>query len=266
MSLNTATVKTQWNLREAVEGCSRFGIAGIAPWRDKLKECGVKEASTMISDHGLRVTGLCRGGMFTTEEGISDSILDDNKHAVDEAYAIGAECLVMVVGGLKPDSKDLIGARLQVEEGLFKCLEHARTSGVKIAVEPLHPMYASDRSCINTICQALDICDQLGDGIGVAIDVYHVWWDPDLESQLKRTGKNRLMAFHICDWLMDTKDLLLDRGMMGDGVINIPKIRSWIEREGYEGLNEVEIFSENNWWKKNPNEVLRTSIERLKDC
>ena len=265
MSLNTATVREQWTLTEAIEGCERHGITGIAPWRDKLQECGVKEAAELIRDHDLRVSGLCRGGMFTLENRLSDAIMDDNRQAVDEAAAIGAECLVMVVGGLQPGSKDLTGARRQVEEGLFRCLEYARSAGVKIAIEPLHPMYAADRACVNTLSQALNLCELLGDGIGVAVDVYHVWWDPELETQLERAGRERLLAFHVCDWLIETSDLLLDRGMMGDGVINIHQIRSWMEQEGYCGLNEVEIFSAGNWWKRDPDEVLEICIERLAD-
>ena len=220
----------------------------------------------MIQDRGLRVSGLCRGGMFTLEDQLSQIIIDDNKKAVDEAVAIQAECLVMVVGGLKPNSKDLIGSRRQMEEGIFKTLEYARTVKMPIAIEPLHPMDAADRACVNTLKYALDICESMGAGIGVAVDVYHTWWDPELESQIKRAGKERLLAFHLCDWLLETKHLLLDRGMMGDGVIDIALIRKWMEREGFEGLKEVEIFSVDNWWKRDPDEVIRICIERLAVC
>ena len=266
ISLNTATVREQCNLRQAIDLCNRYGIGGIAPWREKLLECGVNEAKRMIQDSGLRVSGLCRGGMFTLEDHISQNILDENKKAVDEAAEIQAECLVMVVGGLKTNSKDLAGSRRQVEEGLFKTLEYARTVKIPVAIEPLHPMYAADRSCVNTLTHALDLCDQMGEGIGVAVDVYHCWWDPDLESQIKRAGKKRLLAFHICDWLLETKDLLMDRGMMGDGVIDIALIRNWMESEGFDGLKEVEIFSQENWWKRNPDEVVSICIERSASC
>ena len=266
ISLNTATVREQCNLRQAIDLCNRYEIGGIAPWREKLQECGVNEAKRMIQDSGLRVSGLCRGGMFTLEDHISQNILDDNKKAVDEAAAIQAECLVMVVGGLKTNSKDLTGSRRQVEEGLFKTLEYARTVKIPVAIEPLHPMYAADRACVNTLKHALDLCDQMGEGIGVAVDVYHCWWDPDLESQIKRAGKKRLLAFHICDWLLETKDLLMDRGMMGDGVIDIALIRNWMESEGFDGLKEVEIFSQENWWKRNPDEVVSICIERSASC
>lgn len=262
LSLNTATVKEQWNLRECIEGCLRHGIGGIAPWRDKLQEAGVDEGARMIKDAGLGVSGLCRGGWYTAEGALTNGVLDDNKRAVDEAVAIGSECLVMVVGGLPEGSRDIEGARAIVTEGLGKTLEYARAVGMPIAIEPLHPMYAGDRAVVNTLGHALDICDQLGEGIGVAADIYHIWWDPELAKQIKRAGKERLLAFHICDWLVPTKDMLTDRGMMGDGVIDIKNIREMVEAEGFSGLNEVEIFSADNWWKRDPEEVLKIMVER----
>lgn len=266
LSLNTATVREQWNLRQCVDGCMRHGIGGIAPWRDKLQEAGVSEGARMIGDAGLQVTGLCRGGMFTADGALSQAVIDDNKRAVDEAVEIGAQCLVMVVGGLPSGSRDLEGARATVTDGLAKTLGYARTLAMPIAIEPLHPMYAADRACVNTLGQALDICDQLDPdqtgAIGVACDVYHVWWDPELDAQIARAGKNRLLAFHICDWLVPTRDMLLDRGMMGDGIIDIAGIRQKVEAAGFDGLNEVEIFSAENWWKRDADEVLRTMVER----
>lgn len=262
LSLNTATVRPQWNLRECVEGCVRHGFGGISPWRDKVHEAGLDEAARMIRDSGLGVSGLCRGGWYTAEGALADAVLDDNKRAVDEAVAIGADCLVMVVGGLPAGSRDLAGARQLVTEGLARTLDYARTVAMPIAIEPLHPMYAADRACVNTVGQALDICDQLGAGIGVAVDVYHVWWDPELLPQLRRAGKERILAFHLCDWLVPTRDLLLDRGMMGDGVIDLRGLRAAVEAEGFTGLNEVEIFSELNWWKRNADEVMQTIVER----
>lgn len=263
LSLNTATVKAQWSLAEAIEGCARHGIGGISPWRDVLHDMGVENAARAIRDAGLTVTGVCRGGMLTaaTDDGFSTA-LDDNRRAVDEAAALDAECLVMVVGGLVEGSKDIAGARNQVRDGLAATLEYARSANVSIAIEPLHPMYAAERACVNTMKHANDLCDELGPGIGIAVDVYHVWWDPDLESEIKRAGKERLLAFHVCDWLVPTTDMLLDRGMMGDGVIDIPHIRAMVEAEGFSGLNEVEIFSQNNWWKRDGDEVLKTMIER----
>ena len=262
LSLNTATVREQWNLAQCIDGCARHGIGGIAPWRDKLHEMGVSAAAKAIRENGLQVSGLCRGGWFTERGAIDQQVIDDNRRAVDEAAEIGAACLVMVVGGLPKDSRDLPGAWALVEEGLAKTLDYAREQGVKVAIEPLHPMYAADRACVNTMRQALDICDRLGEGIGCAVDVYHVWWDFELEAQLERAGKERIMAFHICDWLVPTRDLLTDRGMMGDGVIDIPRLRGLAEANGFDGLNEVEIFSALDWWQRDADEVLATMVER----
>ena len=198
--------------------------------------------------------------------------LDDNRRAVDEAKQLEAACLVLVVGSLPgalagaPQSKDLFAARRDVRDGIAATLEYARSVGMPLAIEPLHPMYAADRACVNTIEQALDLCDAIDPeprgALGVAVDVYHVWWDPKLEAQIARAGRERLMALHVCDWLVPTCDLLEDRGMMGDGVIEIPRIRAWVEAAGFAGYSEVEIFSSANWWKRPEDEVLATCIER----
>ena len=187
--------------------------------------------------------------------------LDDNRRAVDEAAAIGAQCLVLVVGGLPKGSRDLADARRQVHDGIAALLPYARQAGMPLAIEPLHPMFAADRACVNTLGQALDLCDQLGEGTGVAVDVYHVWWDPDLARQIARAGR-RILAYHVNDWLVPTTDLLLDRGMMGDGVIDLRAVRAQVEAAGYRGHCEVEILSANNWWQRDPDEVLRVCIER----
>jgi sugar phosphate isomerase/epimerase len=261
LSLNTATVRKQWNLAQMIDGCARHGIRGIAPWRDQVAALGLSETVSLVKKHGLTVTGLCRGGFFTAKDW-----RDDNRRAIEEAHELGAQCLVLVVGGLPPGSKDLIGARNQVRDGIAAILPEARAAGVPLAIEPLHPMQAAERACINTLEQALNLCDILGDGLGVAVDVYHVWWDPKLQSQIERAGRQRLLAYHICDWLSPTRDLVSDRGMMGDGVINLPLIRRWIEKAGYAGFQEVEIFSELDWWKRDPDEVLKTCKERLPQC
>jgi sugar phosphate isomerase/epimerase len=257
LSLNTATVREKWNLAQAIEGCARHGIRGISPWRDQVAELGLKKAVSLVKTHGLTVTGLCRGGFFTAKDW-----QDDNRRAIEEAHALGAQCLVLVVGGLPAGSKDLPGARNQVKEGIAAILPEARAAGVPLAIEPLHPMQAADRACVNTLKQALDICDDLGDGIGVAVDVYHVWWDPELEAQIARAGKKRILAYHICDWLVPTRDLLNDRGMMGDGVIDLPKIRGMVEGAGYAGSHEAEIFSKLDWWQRDPDTVLSTCKDR----
>ena len=261
LALNSATVREKWNLRQVIEGCARHGIRGISPWRDKLAELGAKEAARLIRDHGLTVTGLCRGGMFPAADRKGrQAALDDNLRAIEDAATLGARCLVLVAGGLPAGSKDLPGARAMVRDGLGEALERARGMGVPLAIEPLHPMYCADRACVNTLAQALDLCDELDSGksghLGVAVDVYHVWWDPNLQKGIERAGEKRILGFHVCDWLVPTTDLLNDRGMMGDGVIDIPLIRSWVEAAGYRGFHEAEIFSAKNWWKREPDDVL----------
>ncbi|HUN69349.1 MAG TPA: sugar phosphate isomerase/epimerase family protein [Burkholderiales bacterium] len=267
LSLNTATVKKQWTLTQMIEGCARHGIRGIAPWRDKVAEMGVKAAARAIKACGLTVTGLCRGGFFTAPD-----FLDDNLRAIEEARELGAQCLVLVVGGLLPGSKDLLSSRVKVLEGIAAILPEARKAGIPLAIEPLHPMQAAERACINTLEQALDVCDLLGEdgrsaqcALGVAVDVYHVWWDPKLEQQVRRAGK-RILAYHISDWRVPTRDLLNDRGMMGDGVIDLPRIRRWVEQAGYSGFHEVEIFSELDWWQRDADEVLKTCVERYRSA
>lgn len=260
LSLNTATVCQQWNLQQIIEGCARHEIRGISPWRDQVAELGLKQTARLIRTHELSVSGYCRGGMFpanTAEQRHNN--LSDNFRAVDEALELNAACLVLVVGGLPTGSKDLAGARQQVHDGLNTLLEYARPRGMPLAIEPLHPMYAADRACINSLKQANDLIDDLGDeGLGLAVDLYHTWWDADFHHEIQRAGKKRLLAFHICDWLNPTQDLLEDRGMMGDGVIDIRGFRLAVEALGYDGFHEVEIFSRLNWWMKDPDEVLRT--------
>jgi len=271
LSLNAATTRGKWGLAQAIEGCARHGLRGIAPWRDLLHEMGVDRAARAIRAHGLTVTGLCRGGMFpATTARQRRANIADNLRAIDEAHALGAQCLILVVGGLPRGSKDLAGARRQVKEGIAAILPYARKAGVPLAIEPLHPMQAADRACVNTLEQALDLCDALdaraSGALGVAVDVYHVWWDPKLEAQIRRAGRKRILAHHVCDWLVPTADLLLDRGMMGDGVIDLMKIRGWLERAGYRGFQEVEIFSAANWWKRDPDEVVRICKQRYRRC
>jgi sugar phosphate isomerase/epimerase len=261
LSLNLATVR-QWSFREAVEACGRYGLAGIAPWREQVVALGPKEASQIIKANGLRVTGYCRGGLFpAVDEAGRQAAIDDNRRMIDEAATIEAEGIVVIGGGLPEGSRDLAGARKMFADGVDAVLSHARACKVPLALEPLHPMYAADRGCISTLSEVLNLCDQLGEGLGVAVDVYHVWWDPTLAQQIARAG-GRIIAHHICDWLVPTKDILNDRGMMGDGVIDLPAIRSLIEAAGYRGVQEVEIFS-NDWWAKPGEEVLKTVIDRF---
>jgi sugar phosphate isomerase/epimerase len=261
LAVNSATVKA-WSLEQLIEGCKRAGISAIAPWRDIVQACGVEKAGRLIRAANLDVSCLCRGGMFpAADEAGRRAALEDNRRAVDEAAAIGAKCLVLIAGGLPKGSKDIDGAHEQVRDGLAALLPYARDAGMPLAIEPLHPMYAADRACVNTLGHANDLCDELGEGLGIALDVYHVWWDPDLERQIARAGR-RIITYHVCDWLVPTTDLLLDRGMPGDGVIDLRGIRAMVEATGYGGHCDVEIFSAQNWWKRAPEEVLRICLER----
>ncbi|SEG55370.1 sugar phosphate isomerase/epimerase family protein [Marinobacterium lutimaris] len=264
LSLNTATVRQRWNLEQIIDGCARHGIVDISPWRDQVADCGLEKSAKLIRDAGLTVSALCRGGMFPAADARGrQAAIDDNCRAIDEAVALGSRSLVLVVGGLPEGSRDLEGAREQVLDGMRSIQEYALSCNMPLAIEPLHPMYAADRACVNTLKQALDMCDRLGEGVGVAVDVYHVWWDPELREQIMRAGRSgKLFGYHVCDWMVPTQDLLLDRGMMGDGVIDLKKIRGWVEEAGFNGKCEVEIFSAENWWKKDPDEVLKTCIER----
>jgi len=272
LSLNTATVRKQGDLIAIIEACARHGIRAIDPWRDQVAGVGLDRAVRAVKDAGLDLSGYCRGGMFTADSAHRSEARDDNRRAVDEAAALGAPCIVLVAGGLpqysRPGSaasKDITAARNQVHDGIAKMLDYARQAKMPLAIEPLHPAYAADRACVNTTKHALDICDALDPGrtgaIGVALDVYHIWWDPELKSQIARAGKDRLLAFHVCDWLVPTKDILNDRGMMGDGVIDIKSVRAMAEAQGFAGYSEIEVFS-NDWWTKPMDAVLTTCIER----
>jgi sugar phosphate isomerase/epimerase len=266
LSINLATVREQWTLPQAVEACARLGIRAVDPWRDQVAACGLDTALRTIRDAGLAVSGYCRGGMFPAPDAAGrKAAIDDNRRAIDEAAALGAACLVLVVGGLPQGSRDIGQARAMVRDGLATLLPYARAARMPLAIEPLHPIYAGDRACVNTLAQALDLCDALGDGTGVAIDTYHVWWDPALEGQIARAGRDkRILAYHICDWLIPTRDLLLDRGMPGDGVIDFARIGGWIDAAGYDGFTEIEIFSKLDWWTRPGEEVLSTCIARFR--
>ena len=274
LSLNTATVRKQGDLVGIIDACAKHGIRAIDPWRDQVAAVGLERAARAVRDAGLDLSGYCRGGMFTSDSSRRGEVRDDNRRCVDEAKALGAPCIVLVVGGLpqysRPGSaasKDIVAARGQVEEALADMLDYAKQAKLPLAIEPLHPAYAADRACVNTTKQALDICDRLDPArtgmLGVALDVYHIWWDPELMGQIARAGKDRLLAFHVCDWLVPTKDILNDRGMMGDGVIDIKSVREAVEAQGFAGYSEIEIFS-NEWWGKSMDEVLRACITRHK--
>jgi len=272
LSLNTATVRKQGDLVEIIDACARHGIRAIDPWRDQVAAIGLDRAARAVRDAGLELSGYCRGGMFSSDAAHRIEMRDNNRRAVDEAKALGAPCLVLVVGGLpqysrpgSTPSKDIAAARRQIEDALAELLDYARAANMPLAIEPLHPAYAADRACVNTTKHALDICDRLdpqrSGALGVALDVYHIWWDPEISTQIERAGKNRLLAFHVCDWLVPTTDILNDRGMMGDGVIDIRSLRRAVEAQGFTGYSEIEIFS-NVWWQRSMDEVLQTCIAR----
>jgi sugar phosphate isomerase/epimerase len=274
LSLNTATVRKQGSLLDIIDACARNGIRAIDPWRDQVAAIGLDRSVRAVKDAQLELSGYCRGGMFPADPAHRSQARDDNRRAVDEATALGASCLVLVVGGLpqysrpgSAPSRDIWGAQAQVEDGIAELLAYARTAKLPLAIEPLHPMFAADRACVNTTRQALDLCDRLDPArtgaLGVAIDVYHVWWDFELMPQIERAGHDRLLAFHVCDWLVPTTDMLNDRGMMGDGVIDIPRIRAAVEGQQFAGYVEVEIFS-NRWWAMPVDDVIATCVARMK--
>jgi sugar phosphate isomerase/epimerase len=272
LSINSATVRKQLDLSAFIEACARRGIGAIDPWRDQVQAAGLDKVVKQVKAAGLGLSGYCRGGFFPAIDAAGlKAALEDNRLAVDEAKTLDAPCLVLVAGALpgalsgKPASKDIGLARAQVFDGIAATLEYARGVGMPLAIEPLHPMQGADRSCVSTLGQALDICDRLDPGrtgmLGVALDVYHTWWDPQLEAQIARAGPERLLAYHVCDWLVPTRDLLNDRGMMGDGIVELKKIRGWVEAAGYGGHVEAEIFSD-SWWARPADELLDTCVAR----
>ena len=258
LSLNTATVRKQGDLVAIVEACARHGIRAIDPWRDQVAHVGLDRAVRAVRDAGLELSGYCRGGMFTSDAARRGEVRDDNRRCVDEAWrsARPASCWWSAAcrnihGRAVPSQRTSPRRAGRSHDALGEMLDYAKQAKMPLAIEPLHPAYAADRACVNMTEQALDICDALDPGrtgaLGVALDVYHIWWDPKLLAQIARAGRDRLLAFHVCDWLVPTKDILNDRGMMGDGVIDIKSIRAAVEAQGYAGYSEIEIFS-NDWW------------------
>ena len=255
LCVHTLTNKP-WDLRECVENYSAAGIHGITIWRNVLENQNLNEAKKILDDHNMNVVSIARGGFFpSTKKKKRDKSIDDNLLAIEQAATVGAPVIVLVCGA---DGKhSLEKSRDQIKEGILKILPKAKTAGMKLAIEPLHPMYAGDRSAINTLAQANQMVEEINsDIVGVAVDVYHLWWDNNLQQEIKRCGANNsLFAFHVCDWNVPTNDFLNDRGLMGDGCINVPQIRSWVEEAGFNGYNEVEIFSD-KYWAINQNEYL----------
>jgi sugar phosphate isomerase/epimerase len=259
LSLNQATVQN-WDMRQTIDGCARAGIGWIGLWRDKLAALGAAATARHLAAAGVRPSSLCRGGFFPAATGAErEARLDDNRRAIDEAAEVGAPVLVLVSG--PPSDRNIDLARRQVEEGIQALLPYAAERGVRLAVEPLHPMFAGDRSVVVTLAQANGLVDRLGSAsVGVAVDVYHVWWDPEVYREIARAGE-RILGFHVSDWLAPPPDHLLGRGVMGDGLIELRRLREAVDAAGYAGPIEVEIFNR-RVWDMDGDEVLRLIRER----
>ncbi len=262
LAINQATTRNRWTHEQSLEGYARHGIRQINLWRDKLAELGVSKTRQLLQQYGLSVIGLNRiGPVFEDTGGMNSGFLENTKRAIEEAYELSAANLMFFPGTSLPSNKNIEYARECAKECLFEALELAREAQVQLVLEPLHPMIAGDRSCINSMKQCNDLCDEAGLGLGIIVDVYHVWWDPELAVEITRAGADRLAGFQINDWLVPTKDLLTDRGMIGDGVIELRKIRQWMESAGYQGPVEIELFSD-YWWQQDPDKVVRLAIDR----
>lgn len=245
LSFNQATAERA-SLREVVDACARHGVPSVGIWRHKVHETGIDAAARMIRDAGVSVSSLCRGGMFPglTEPERLERI-DDNRKAIDEAARLGAEVLVLVCGPAR--DRDIAGARQMVSDGIAAIEPHAKECGVKLGIEPLHPAFAAERSCVTMLREARLLAEQFDENVvGVVVDVYHVWWDPERTEEISRLGA-RIVGYHVNDWLVPARDVLMGRGMMGDGVIELRAIRGEVERAGYAGPIEVEIFNERIW-------------------
>ena len=260
IAIHTITNKP-WSTEQCIKEYASAGIGGITFWRYSLEGRDPKDVGRQARESGLKVTSVARGGFFTgqTQEQRQNSI-DENKRAIDESHEVRSPSLVLVCGSTP--GQGLRESRQQIEEGIEQCLDHAAEAGVVLAIEPLHPLYAADRSAINTMEQANEICENLNShpNIGIAVDVYHTWWDDHLKHQIERCASNgNLTSFHICDWLSPMQDTLNDRGLMGEGTINISEISEWINSTGFEGFHEVEIFS-NRWWNSDQSEYLKKIV------
>jgi sugar phosphate isomerase/epimerase len=260
------SITTQpWKIEEAAKNYSAAGVKAITVWRDALDGRNIKQTGKMLREHDLTIVSLCRGGFFPNKDlSKRKEAIDDNRKAIEEAAELGTSMLVLVCGA--DPIQSLVESRKQIRDGIAAIIPDASAAGVKLTIEPLHPMYADTRSAINTLAQANDMAEELSSSwVGVAVDVYHLWWDPFLEKEIKRCGENgNLMAFHICDWQVPTTDMLLDRGVMGEGCIPVKQIRSWVEAAGFTGFNEVEIFS-SSYWKEDQHSFLEKIIKAYKE-
>jgi sugar phosphate isomerase/epimerase len=264
LCIHTITTKP-WGIEEAAKNYSAEGVKGITVWRDALANRNIKQTGQLLRDHGLNIVSLCRGGFFPNKEKEKRKLaIEDNLKAIEEAAQLETPLIVLVCGA--DPTQSLEDSRKQIKEGIETILPQAKAAGIKLAIEPLHPMYADTRSAINTLAQANDMAEQINSPyVGVAADVYHLWWDPSLEQEIRRCGENdHLFAFHICDWNSPTTDILNDRGLMGDGCIPVNKIRSWVEATGFNGYYEVEIFS-NKYWQQDQSQFLKKIIKAYKE-
>lgn len=260
LCIHTITNKP-WSLSEALEAYSKKGVRGVSVWQNAVESHGPKEAAKIIRDSSLDIVSYVRGGFFpSVNPGVREKTLDHNRKLIDEAAEIGAPLLVLVCGA--DPGQPLAISRQQIRDGIEAILPHAQANGVKLSIEPLHPMYADSRSAINNLSQANEMAEQINDEfVGVAVDVYHLWWDPELENEIYRCGaRQNLHAFHICDWKSPTTDMLNDRGLMGEGCIPVRDISTWVQKAGFEGFIEVEIFS-NHYWSMDQNQFLDMIID-----
>ncbi|MDX5576734.1 sugar phosphate isomerase/epimerase family protein [Streptomyces sp. ID01-9D] len=250
LSINQETLK-QWSLPDLAEGCVKAGIDKVGLWRAPVQEYGVERTARLLADAGLAVTSLCRGGFFTALDPAERArALDDNRAAIDEAAALSTDTLVLVSGGLPPGSRDLHGARERVGEALAELALYAAARDVRLAIEPLHPMYAADRCVVSTLAQALDLAERFpAEQVGVVVDTYHLWWDDQAPAQIARAGAGgRIHSFQLADWITPLPaGVLLGRGQLGDGSVDFRAFRRWVEGAGFDGPIEVEIFNEALW-------------------
>ncbi|MEU0353703.1 sugar phosphate isomerase/epimerase family protein [Streptomyces cyaneofuscatus] len=265
LSLNQETIK-QWSLPELAEGCVKAGIGQVGLWRAPVQTYGVERTARLLSDAGLTVTSLCRGGFLTAlDPADRAAALDDNRRAIDEAAALSTDTLVLVSGGLPPGSRDLYGARERVGDALAELAPYAAGRGVRLAIEPLHPMFASDRCVVSTLAQALDLAERFpAEQVGVVVDTYHVWWDDRAPEQIARAGAGgRIHSFQLADWITPLPaGVLLGRGQLGDGTVDFRAWRTEVEAAGFDGPIEVEIFNE-ALWARDGSEVLVEVAERF---
>lgn len=269
LALNTATLGHNleghgagWSPERVIDACAARGFGGIVFWRREIGARAV-EIGDRVRAAGMAVTGLCRTPYLTGSEAGSD---DEIRASIDMAAALGAPVLTIVTGGTEPGTKGTADSRKRLAERLAVHAEGAARQGISLAIEPLNPMFGGNRTCVMTVREALDICTAVGaPNLGIAVDVYHVWWDSTLKESLK-DARGRVLGYHLCDWLETTRDMLLDRGMMGDGVADLRAIRQMVEDTGYRGHCEVEIFSAENWWKRPPEEVLDIIVDRFRTC